>query len=37
MHGLNAKTLVAMLVSSLVGLLAGLMALKLMGQPTPLG
>lgn len=29
--------LVALVISSLVGLLAGLFTLKVLGQPTPLG
>lgn len=37
MHALHAKTLLALLVSAVVGLIAGTIALKMMGQPTPLG
>lgn len=31
------STILAMLVASIVGLIAGLFTLKLLGQPTPLG
>lgn len=31
------KTLLAMFLASVAGLIAGLVTLKLMGQPTPLG
>lgn len=33
----NGRALAAMLVSAVVGLLAGLLTLKLLGQPTPFG
>jgi hypothetical protein len=35
--GVNSRTVIAMLAAALVGLLAGLFTLKLLGQPTPLG
>jgi hypothetical protein len=31
------KTVLAMIVAAIVGLIAGLVTLKLLGQPTPLG
>jgi len=33
----DARTIVAMLAAAIVGLIAGLVTLKLLGQPTPLG
>lgn len=33
---MSARTWVAMLVSAIVGMLAGLVALQIMGEPTPL-
>lgn len=33
----SLRTAVAMIVASLVGLLAGLLTLRLFGEPTPLG
>lgn len=34
---MSVKAIVAMLVASVVGLLAGMVTLKLFGEPTPLG
>lgn len=31
------KTILAMIVAAIVGLISGLVTLKLLGQPTPLG
>jgi hypothetical protein len=33
----SARTLVAMLAASLAGLIAGLVTLRMFGEPTPLG
>jgi hypothetical protein len=33
----SVKSALAMLVAAVVGLLAGLVTLKLLGEPTPLG
>lgn len=31
------KTIAAMILAAIIGLIAGLVTLKLLGQPTPLG